>query len=177
MSRISPSSAKKKACKNISVTNFVSHNVRGLPDTRIEELYHSIKSQNFFAACLQETWRTGSHTLEYENNLLLLSGLDPNSVTNNRGSQGVGIALSADAVTAWRAAGSVVHNDLGARVMAVRLLTKDSSDKDMYIFLVSAYAPIGSSNQLHWDDFFDCIDICLSRMLNDSLSDYRMIST
>ena len=171
MSRISPSSAKKKACKNISVTNFVSHNVRGLKsDTRIEELYHSIKSQNFFAACLQETWRTGSHTLEYENNLLLLSGLDPNSVTNNRGSQGVGIALSADAVTAWRAAGSVVHNDLGARVMAVRLLTKDSSDKDMYIFLVSAYAPIGSSNQLHWDDFFDCIDICLSRMHhNDTL--------
>ena len=76
----------------------------------------------------------------------------------------MGIALNPDAVEDRRAAGSVLHNDLGSRVIAIRLLTKDSKNKDTYIFLVSAYAPVGTSNQLLWDNFFDNIDTCLSRM-------------
>ena len=59
--------------------------------------------------------------------------------------------------------GSIVHNDLGARVIAVRLLTKDVLGKDIHIFLVSAYAPIGKSDENVWNDFFDALNNCLSR--------------
>ena len=50
---------------------------------------------------------------------LILAGLEPNSVTGNRGSQGVGIALTSAGVNAWTAAGEIVHNDLGVRVVAI----------------------------------------------------------
>ena len=85
--------------------------------------------------------REGVNALTYEQSKILLAGLDPVEVTCNRGSQGVGIILSDSAEKAWKAAGSVVHNDLGARVIAARLLVKDAQGKNIHIFLVSAYAP------------------------------------
>lgn len=48
-------------------------------------------------------------------------GLDAD-VQCRRGSQGVAIALSARGVEAWKAAFSVVPNDLGARVIAIRMV-------------------------------------------------------
>ena len=56
------------------------------------------------------------------------------SVIGNRGSQGVGIGLSEESVDACRAARSEVHFDLGARVMAVRLLVQDMQKRDVGFF-------------------------------------------
>ena len=163
MSRMSRSSAKK-ASKNINITDIVSHNLRGLKsDDRIDEIFNAIKSRNIFAACIQETWREGVNALTYEQSKILLAGLEPDEVTCNRGSQGVGIILSDSAEKAWKAAGSVVHNDLGARVIAARLLVKDAQGKNIHIFLVSAYAPIGKSEETVWNDFFDSLNTVLSR--------------
>ena len=67
---------------------------------KIQELCTTIKSRNIFAACLQETWRTGVSTLEHENCIIFNSGLDPSLVKSRRGEQGVGILLSKNAVTA-----------------------------------------------------------------------------
>ena len=53
--------------------------------------------------------------------------------------------------------------------MAARLLTKDCHGKDIGIFLVSAYAPIGVSDQCLWDKFFDCLDTCISRKYQNDI--------
>ena len=88
-------SSAKKANKNINITDIVSHNLRGLKsDDRIDEIFNAIKSRNIFAACIQETWREGVNALTYEQSKILLAGLEPDEVTCNRGSQGVGIILS-----------------------------------------------------------------------------------
>ena len=83
-----------------------------------------------------------------------------------RGSQGVGIVLSAAAVESWKAAWAVVHTDLGPSVISVRLLVKDSQRRDLFIYLVSAYAPIGSAAQTEWDQFFDKLEILNATMKN-----------
>ena len=72
----------------------------------MQELCTTVKSRNIFAACLQETWRTGFRTLEHENCIIFSSGLDPNLVKSQCGEQGVEILLSKNAVTAWKSAGS-----------------------------------------------------------------------
>ena len=150
--------------KKLNTANFVTQNVRGLKSCeRFEELVHAIQSGNTFAACIQETWRTGAEILELNQCRILLSGLAPDANVSKRGSQGVGIFLSEAAVKAWRSAGSVVHNDLGARVIATRLLVEDIDGREVGLFLVSAYAPVGCADQAQWDLFFDKMDICLSR--------------
>ena len=73
------------------------------------------------------------------------------------------ICLNSDGIHAWKAAGSESHTDLGARVVAIRLLLSDSSKKDVGIFLISAYAPVGNAPDVIWNDFFDKLSTCISR--------------
>ena len=73
-----------------------------------------MKKMKLFAICLQETLRCGVETLENDDCLLLLAGLDEKEMKSNRGEQGVGIALSSAAVEGWKRAGKVLHNDFGA---------------------------------------------------------------
>ena len=149
--------------RSTSVT-FVSQNVRGLKsDERLEELFAYVRRRNIVAACIQETWRSGNDFLENGHCCAILSGLDPASVICKRGSQGVGIILSSDGVNAWKAAGSEAHTDLGARVVAIRLLLRDCHNKDVGVFLISAYAPIGTAPDVVWDTYFDQLDQCISR--------------
>ena len=143
MSRIANNSPKNKKCVCI-----IPQNTRGLEsDEKIQELCTTIKSSNIFAACIQETWRTGVSILEHENCIIFSNGLDPNLVKSRRGEQGVGILLSKNAVTAWKSAGSTVHNDFRARIIAVRLLVNDNMKNEVGLFLISAYAPIVNANQ------------------------------
>ena len=84
-----------------------------------------MKGRNAIATCLQETWRSGFELLENDSYKLITSGLSMTDQLGKRGSQGVAIALNPDGVTAWKAAEYEKHTDLGARVIAVRLLLKD----------------------------------------------------
>ena len=150
------------AKKKIKTETFVSQNVRGLKSTeRIEELCSSINQHNVFAACIQETWRTDVEVLQHGNCCILGAGLTKEE-NSNRGSQGVGIALSSHATHAWRAAGSELHNKFGGRVIAIRLLVRDSEGKDLYLFLVSAYAPVGNADQKEWDEYRRTLDNCIA---------------
>ena len=151
-----------KAKRN-TIEAIVSQNVRGLKsDARLEELFASILRHDTFAACLQETWRCGNETLENGSCRLIHAGLDADE-QSTRGSQGVAIVLSARGVDSWRAAGSITHQDLGARVVAIRLLVQDIEKRDVGVFLVSAYAPIGVADNNVWDDFFANLDRCIAR--------------
>ena len=159
-----------KAKKHHIIESIVSQNARGLKtDDRVQDLLSTLERRKIFAACIQETWRTGRTTLELKQSRLFLAGLEPNQVRSRRGEQGVGIALSQNAVAAWKAAGSILHDDLGARILAVRLLVRDDRKKEVGIFLVSAYAPIGCADQSHWDDFMEKPDNCIARKLKDDI--------
>ena len=159
MSRRANNSPKNKKCVCI-----ISQNTRGLKsDEKIQELCTTIKSRNIFAACLQETWRTGVSTLEHENCIIFSSRLDPNLVNSRRSEQGVGILLSKNPLTAWKSAGSIVHNDLGARIIAVALLVNDNMKNEVGLFLISVYAPIGNTNQKLCENVIEKLEICISR--------------
>ena len=125
--------------KNKTITEtVVSQNVRGLKsDARLDELFAIVNARNILAACIQETWRSGFEITEYDQCRLITVGLDAVDQCR-RGSQGVGIALSARGTDAWKASGSVVHQDFGARVLAIRMILKDPQNRDVGLFLVSA---------------------------------------
>ena len=161
-----PQRAKKKEFTE----KIVSQNVRGLKtDVRIEELLFSLKKRNAFAACIQETWRTGRVTLEHKQCRLILAGLEAKDVKRRRGEQGVGIVLGVKATAAWKAAGSLVYNDFGARIVAVRLMLKDDRDRDVGLFLISAYAPVGNADERLWNDFLDKLSQCKARKKKDDI--------
>ena len=141
----------------------MSQNVQGLKSqSRLDELFHIVKTRNILAACVQETWRCGFEIIEHDNCRLITVGLDVNN-QSRRGSQGVGIVLSAEGTESWKAAGSVVHQDFGARVLAVRMLLRDVRERDVGVYLVSAYAPVGNADDQVWDEHFDNLDSCIAR--------------
>ena len=126
--------AKRKAITE----TIVSQNARGLKsEAGLDELFFVIKKRNILAACIQETWRSGFEDIEYSGRRLIAVGLDAAN-QSRRGSQGVGIALSKRDTDAWKAAGSVIHKEFGARVIAVRLVVRDSQQRAVGLFLVSA---------------------------------------
>ena len=141
---------------------FASQNARGLKQNdKINELITSMRDTNVFASCIQETWRTGFTKLELEGYYFLAIGLD--TKRSRRGEQGVGFMLSPAVYHAWKAAGCEISKDFGARVMAIRLLVKDDLNKDVGVYLVSAYAPVGNAKQHLWDDFFERLELCIKR--------------
>ena len=149
--------------RTIQTVSVVSQNVRGIKnDFRLHELFSYILRFSILAACLQETWRTGNESLQNNNCILFLSGLEEDQ-QSRRGSQGVGIALSPLGVEAWKAGGCELHDDLGARVIGVRLLLKDSENRDVGVLLISAYAPDSSKSEDDWIDYLDQLDRCIQR--------------
>ena len=161
---------KANRIKKSKSIKFVSQNVRGLKsDARLEELFAYISRLEVFALCVQETWRSDNEILENERCLLVTTGLRRKDIVSKRGSQGVAIALSPDAIAAWRAAGSELHNDIGARVIAIRLLVKDHKDNDVFVFLVSAYAPVSTATDVVWDDYYDKLQTCIGRRRTEDI--------
>ena len=101
--------------------------------------------------------------------LLITSGLDQSTLKGKQGSQGVAIALSPDGTSAWKAAGGETHIDIGARVMAIRLLLKDHQNRDIGVFLISAYAPVGNASDDVWNIYLDQLDECIAKKKHDDI--------
>ena len=117
-------------------------------------------SRHAFAACLQETWRLGAEEFEQDGyTFLSVAPLQQ----NRRGSQGVGVALSRTAATAWRAAGSPVWRQ-SPRAMGVRMLVRDPCKRkaSLGVLLASGYAPVSSASDAEWDAYYADIDAVLS---------------
>ena len=124
--------AKKTKSVLRSLVSIYSQNARGLKtNSALTEAIEALRRRSGFSAGLHETWRTGLEEIEEDGFVFL--GAAP-AVQNGRGSKGVGILLSPLAVAAWRAAGAVVHNDVGPRVIAVRLEVEDSSGRKKGLF-------------------------------------------
>ena len=152
---------RRKITRNVQI---YSQNARGIKtDTRLEELFAAMLKRNVLAVCLQETWRNGTELLDHGNCKLISTGIEKANQLGNRGSEGVAIALSPDGVTSWKAAGCESHTDLGSRVMAIRLILKDHQRRDVGLFLISAYAPVGNAAEEVWDSYFLQIDRCMAR--------------
>ena len=117
---------------------------------------------------MQETWRTPD-TLKNGNCRIFLAGLKKEDMKSNRGEQGVGIALSEQGVEAWKEAGKTLHDDLGGRIIAVRLKLDDDKRRPVNIFLVSAYCPVGKADPELWEEFFERLDTCMSRKVKDDI--------
>ena len=161
----------KKKCKTVT---FISQNVRGIKSNdRIEELCAFFNKHKIFAACIQETLGTGNELLQNGNILITGAGLNREQIFK-RGSQGVGFVLSPAATDAWRTAGSETYNSYGARVMAIRLLVKDTQQRDIHLLLISAYAPISNADQTIWDEYLADLSSCISQK---STRDILIIAT
>ena len=105
------------------VFDIFSQNCRGLKtDGAVTaELIDSLRCRKGFAMALQETWREGKENFSEDGFVFLGSG--PRKQVG-RGSCGVGILLSPTAVVTWQAANSVLHKNLGDRVIATRLIVE-----------------------------------------------------
>ena len=114
--------------KSLNTEIIVSQNLLGLKsEARLEEFFFSLRKRKLLAVCIQETWRHGSEILDNRDCRLFLTGMKKDDMKSNRGEQGVGIALSGKGVTAWKDTGTVLHDNLGARVIVIRLNLKEFS--------------------------------------------------
>ena len=156
-----PNGTQLNANKKLKCINILSQNVQGIKSsTQIEELVHAFSRRKLFAACLQETWREGSEPLVQDGVRIIPVG--PEKQTGH-GSQGVAIVLGQEGFECWKAAGFEVHKDLGARIIAVRLLIEDSKNNQVGLFLVSAYAPVGKEDDSVWERYLGNLNLCISR--------------
>ena len=152
---------KAKKTKLISIASQKSQGLKSIDKTR--EFVTQKTKQKLFAVCIQETWRYGFPIEETDNCTLIYHGLDANEQLCKRGKGSVAIALSEAATQAWKSAGSITHKDFGDRILSLRLLVKDLYNRDIYVYLVSAYAPVGNADQRVWDSFLENIEKCLDR--------------
>jgi len=149
-------SLSRRAKLRRDLRRLVSQNCRGLKTTgHVSELIAVLRRRRVFAACLQETWREGAEELLEEGWLFV--GSAP-AAQRGRGSMGVGIMLSPLAAKAL----DTRHDDLGPRVVAVRLLAAadprarrgSQPAQPLGIFLVSGYAPQSTADEDDWDAYY-----------------------
>eukprot|EP00310_Coccolithus_braarudii_P003461 CAMPEP_0183378176 /NCGR_PEP_ID=MMETSP0164_2-20130417/124779_1 /TAXON_ID=221442 /ORGANISM="Coccolithus pelagicus ssp braarudi, Strain PLY182g" /LENGTH=114 /DNA_ID=CAMNT_0025555723 /DNA_START=505 /DNA_END=845 /DNA_ORIENTATION=+ len=87
-------------------------------DTAVAEHLGTCKLRATFAVCGQETWRAGTDAITQDG--LTFVGVGP-ARQDGRGSAGVSITLSHLASSAWDRANREKHDDLGSRLLGIRL--------------------------------------------------------
>lgn len=124
-------------------------------DAKLQEFTYCFGESKAFAATLQETWRTGREVLEVNGITLVLRGP---STQQGRGSKGIGFALATPAVKAWERAGRKEFLSRDKRSMGIRFIVEDGKGREMGLFLIAAYAPVGCAPDADWDEFFAGLD-------------------
>jgi hypothetical protein len=148
--------------------NFVSQNCRGMKSSAREaEFWETFRQRGFLAACLQETWRKDNGEVDVVGYGKLL--VSSKGVQCRRGSAGVAIALSRKGVDAWEKGGSQVVAAGDGRIIGARLLLKDARGVEVGVFLVSAYAPVGTAAKADWDEFLDALDMVIGKCKKDDV--------
>ena len=113
-------------------------------DDLLTEVVAGLRARSGFSLGLQETWRTGVEEITEDGYTFL--GAAPDEQDSRRGVCGVGLLLSPLATSAWKAAGpDNLHNDLGPRIIAVRMMVEDANKQQLGIFQVAAYAPTSTA--------------------------------
>ena len=138
---------------------IVSQNVRNLTSIKLAKLAQLALEGKAYAFLLQETWiitPTGCEVQELCDGkvLLILAGLKRKVC--NRGSQGVGILLSPQAVKDWKDASSKISSH------SPRHITLDTRIQGTKARLATAWAPTSGAKTWERQDFFhESLDSCL----------------
>ena len=120
-----------------------------------------MRRNRVFAYALQETWRSGTQETCIHG-FAIQHGLPcPIKRKQGRLSGGVVIVLSPEAHCTWKKAGSL-RWEFGERIVAVRLGVRDEKGKDVFIFLVSAYAPVSNVKQSVRDKYHQELERCVA---------------
>jgi len=127
-----------------SLINLQTHNLRGLNESSLQSLLQCMQTYNIFAYFVQEHWRCGHGAERVRDCVFLYNGLQ--HPVCPRGSQGVGIFLSPEAVQAWERAGAQ-NLAYGERLLATRVHLTDAKGKLVKLVLASGYAPSFLSHQ------------------------------
>ena len=108
----------------MKIKMIISQNFRGLKrHEKKYEFFHNLRQRRPFAALLQETWLTGDETLESEGYTLICSGI-PSEKQSRRGSHGVAIALSSQAMTFWVQSGMEIAQ-VSSQLISIRMMITD----------------------------------------------------
>ena len=108
-----------------SLINLQTHNLRGLNESSLQCLLQCMQTYDIFAYFVQEHWRCGHGAERVRDSVFLYNGLQ--QPVCPRGSQGVGIFLSPEAVQAWERAGAQ-NLAYGERLIATRVHLTDSRE-------------------------------------------------
>ena len=153
-----------KGSRRIARASFLFQNVRGLKTLASKDLFfQQLSSRNCIAAGLAETWdpqESADYTSPH--GLLLVNG--SNQRAGCRGSRGVAIALSSAGIAAYNAAGSIIHNLAGGRVIATRL-----KFKRVCVFFIVGYAPISTSPAKEWAHYYGQVEQMMSLAAPDDI--------
>ena len=160
--------AKNKKKKKMNIKMIISQNVCGLKrHEKKDRFFHHLRRRRPFAVLLQETWLTGDETLESKGYTLICLGL-PSEKKSCRGSHGVAIALSPQAMTFWGQSGMEIAQ-VSSRVIAIRMMISDHQNWENGLILISVYAPISVDSDEAWTSFFADYDTALKMCkLNDT---------
>ena len=132
------------------------------------ELFDTIERRQVFAMCVQETWREGNgkDILEKNGMVALLAVYEKKKEDKGRRARGVGIILGSTAKEGLDRAtlqGRAIHNDLGDRVIAVRLVMDNELGEETGLFIMSAYAPQSDAADEVKDSFYASLEQGLAR--------------
>ena len=131
----------KRLSYRSDLQSIYSQNMHGIKTyVGLCEVHGSSWARDAFAVCGQETWRCGAELHEREGYTFV--GIGPAQQIG----RGVSISLSRRAASAWERENCEKHDDVGSRLLAVRLTVRCGHRGKQYhrmmsIFLISGYAP------------------------------------
>ena len=147
---------------------FISQNVRGLNETKLEEIIMYMRNSNAAVVCLQETWIVGDRRRSNSGFLIIEHGCADKPATKGHVSGGVAIILSPSAVLAFKKAGERVAY-FGDRIMSISLDFVGSRNEVVSVYLAVAYSPIGAADVLVRAEYLRNFERCCSHCRNDQV--------
>ena len=143
-------------------------------EAKLYELFDTIKRRQVFAMCVQETWREGKgkQTLKQDGMVAILAANEKKKEGKGRRARGVGIFLGSRAKEGLDRAtsqGKAIHNDLGDRVIAVRLVMDNELGEETGLFIMSAYAPQSKDSDEVWNSFYASLEQGLARKKTEDM--------
>jgi exonuclease III len=165
-----------KHTNNKEITRILTQDVRGLPsenDTKLKSIIHQMKSKNWDAACLQETWRLEKDDFYIDGYHVFLQGSSTKINKHGRIMGGVAIILSPEFDNAHKedkGKNICLPKPFDGRMLAIPLTFKNKGNNGKRIkgstklLLCSIYHSVDN-------DEYECFDTELAMTLDNVPSD------
>ena len=146
---------------------FYSQNSRGLRADKLEEVLATMKKEDVFVWMLQETWRLKTEEHDNDDGYVTINH-GPDEKLCRRGSLGVMVVLSPEAVKAYERGGSM-RQTYGLRVLSVKLVLLDDKKREVKLRVVSAYAPTSAASKEEKELYEDNLGQAISDTAEDEI--------